>query len=77
MQLIGFLFAACMAFALLRMAVAALLIGLCALLVAGAIWYPRETTGLLILSAALGLMQLHPALSLIALGMGALMYKDE
>lgn len=77
MQLIGFLLAACIALALLRMAVAALLIGLCVLLAAGAIWYPRETTGLLILSAALGLMQLHPALSLIALGLGALLHKDK
>ncbi len=76
MQLIGFLIVACIILALLRMAVAALLIGFCVLILWGALYYPRETIGFMMVSAALGLMQMHPALSLAALCIGALLYRE-
>lgn len=77
MQLIGTLLVACMMLALLRMTIAALLISVCVLLLWGALYHPRETIGFMMVNAALGLMQLHPALSLAALCFGALLYKSE
>lgn len=76
MQLIGILLIACVLLALLRMTIAALLISVCVLLLWGALCYPRETISFLFVSTALGLMQLHPALSLIALGIGALLINE-
>lgn len=77
MQLIGTLLVACMMLALLRMTIAALLISVCILLLWGALYHPRETMGFMMVSASLGLMQLHPALSLAALCFAALLYKNE
>lgn len=76
MQLIGILLVACVVLALLRLTIAALLISVCILLLWGALYYPRETIGFMMISAALGLMQLHPALSLAALCLGALLYRE-
>lgn len=76
MQLISFLIVACVILALLRMAIAALLIGLSIIILLGALYYPRETISFLMISAALGLMRLHPALSLLALCMGAMLHKE-
>lgn len=77
MQLIGILLAACVLMALLRMTIAALLISALILLLWAALYHPRETIGFMMVSAALGLMQLHPVLSLAALCLGALLHSDE
>jgi hypothetical protein len=75
MRIIGFLLGACIALAVLRMAVAALLVAMCGLLVCGALFRPAETISFLFLSVAIGLMQAHPVISLVALGLAALLAK--
>ena len=77
MRVIGFILGACIALAVLRMAMAALLIAICTLLVCRALFRPVETISFLMLSVAIGLMQSHPALSLVALGMATLLFKGE
>lgn len=77
MRVIGFILGACIALAVLRMAMAALLIAICALLVCGALFRPVETISFLMLAVAIGLMQSHPVASLVALGMASLLFKGE
>ncbi|MDE2442361.1 MAG: hypothetical protein KGP14_15195 [Betaproteobacteria bacterium] len=72
MRVLGFLLAVCMALAVLRFAVAALLIAVCVLLVWGALFYARETIAFLCVAVACGMMQHHPFITLGALALGAL-----
>lgn len=77
MRVIGYILGACIALAVLRMTIAALLIAICALVVCGVLFRPVETISFLMISVAIGLMQSHPVVSLVALGMASLLFKGE
>lgn len=72
MRVLSFLLAVCTILAVLRFAIAALLIAVCVLLVWGALFYASETLGFLFVAVACGMMQHHPFITLGALALGAL-----
>lgn len=77
MKAFGFIVAVCMVLAVLRFAIAALLIGICVLLVWGALFYTREVVGFLLIAVACGMMEHHPFITLGALALAALVTKGQ
>lgn len=72
MPLLGILFVACMALAVLRSAIVALILALVLLLVWGALFRTREMLGTLTVWACCSFLDHHPIAAVISLAMVAL-----
>jgi hypothetical protein len=66
MQLIGFIIAACLALAVLRMLVAIVAVACIATLLLGMLLRPRETAGYFLAAAGISLLQNYPLPTLCA-----------
>ena len=65
MRLIGILLVICVAFAVLKLAVMALLIILGIWLLAATIKHPREALGFMLMLATISLIEAHPWIALV------------
>lgn len=77
MKALGFVIAACMILAVLRLAAAVMLIALSGLMLWGALRYSREFIGFITIAVALGMMEHHPYITLGLMALSAVVTAGE